>query len=280
MKPRGELEGVEIGLGDIAIVVTAFHADKVPLYEVSYKTPFTTKNMDLIVRTTKKMEGMIPAYAAGWKKFNQVALYPTGAVDDYVVISSKPIKSLADIKGRKVGAAGPNLPWVVAAGAAGVQTNLADAYNSLSTGIYDNMVVWRQAMGAFKLCEPAPFMLDVGFGAVQTNSLNVNQDFFDALPDEVRNALVNNAEAWHVENAKRVNEGSAKGLARCKAEFGTKTATLGGAERQEWASMLPNIAKEWAAAQDKKGLPGSKILSTYMDAMRAANEPVLRQWDK
>jgi len=27
VKPRGELEGVEIGIGDIAIVVTAFHAD-------------------------------------------------------------------------------------------------------------------------------------------------------------------------------------------------------------------------------------------------------------
>ena len=154
MKPRGELEGVETGLGDISIVVTAFHADKVPLYEVSYKTPFTTNNLDLIARTTKKMEGMFPAYAAGWKKFNQMSLYPTGAVDNYIIISKSPIKSLTDLKGRKVGAAGPNLPWVLAAGAAGVQTNLADAYNSLSTGIYDNMVVWQQAMGAFKLCEP------------------------------------------------------------------------------------------------------------------------------
>lgn len=135
-------------------------------------------------------------------------------------------------------------------------------------------------MGAFKLCEPAPFKLDVGFGAVQTNSLNVNQDFFDALPDEVRNALVSNAEGWHVANAKLVNEGAAKGLARCKNEFGTKTAVLSTAERKEWALMLPKIAKAWAAAQDKKGLPGTKILATYMNAMRAANQPMLHQWDK
>ena len=135
-------------------------------------------------------------------------------------------------------------------------------------------------MGAFKLCEPAPFMLDAGLGAIQSNILNVNLDFFDALPDEVRNALVNNAEAWHVENAKLVNEGAAKGLARCKAEFGTKTSKMSVAERKQWATMMPNIAKAWAAAQDKRGLPGSKILTTYMDAMRAANQPMLRQWDK
>ena len=247
VKPRGELEGLETGLGDLSIVVTAFHADKVPLYEVSYKTPFTTKNLDLIARTTKKMEGMFPAYAAGWKKFNQMSLYPTGAVDNYIIISKNPLKSLADLKGRKVGAAGPNLPWVLAAGAAGVQTNLAEAYNSLSTGIYDNMVVWQQAMGAFKLCEPAPFMMDAGLGAIQSNILNVNLDFFDALPGEVRNALVDNAEAWHVENARRVNEGAAKGLARCKSEFGTITSSMSAAERKQWATTMPNIAKAWAA---------------------------------
>lgn len=280
VKPRGELEGLESGLGDMAIVVTAFHADKVPLYEVSYKTPFTTNNLDLITRITKKMEGMFPAYAQGWKKFNQVALYPTGSVDNYIVVSNAPINKLSDLKGRKVGAAGPNLPWVIAAGATGVQTNLADAYNSLSTGIYDNMVVWQQAMGAFKLCEPAPFMMDAGLGAIQSNILNINQDYLDGLPGEVRKALLDNAETWHVENTKLVNNGAAWGLNRCKKEFGTKTTTLSADDRKKWATMMPNIAKEWAAAQDKKGLPGTKILTTYMDAMRAAKQPLLRQWDR
>ncbi len=280
VKPRGELEGLETGLGDIAIVVTAFHADKVPLYEISYKTPFTTKDMDLVSRTTKKMEGMFPAYAEGWKKFNQMSLYPTGSVENYIVISKTPIKSLSDLNGRKVGAAGPNLPWVRAVGAAGVQTNLADAYNSLSTGIYDNMVVWKQAMGAFKLCEPAPYMIDPGLGAIQSNILNVNLDFFSALPEEVRNAFVGAAEGWHVDNVDRVVNGAAGGLARCEKDFGTKASVMSDAERKEWAMMMPNIAKEWAEAQDKKGLPGTKILTTYMDAMRATNQPMLRQWDK
>lgn len=280
VKPRGELEGLESGLGDVAIVVTAFHADKVPLYEISYKTPFTTRDMDLVSRTTKKMEGMFPEYQDGWKKFNQMSLYPTGSVENYIIISKTPIKSLSDIGGRKVGAAGPNLPWVQAVGAAGVQTNLADAYNSLSTGIYDNMVVWKQAMGAFKLCEPAPFMIDPGLGAIQSNILNVNLDFFNALPEEVRTAFVDAAEGWHVDNVDRVVNGAAGGLARCEKEFGTKASVMSDGERKQWAMMMPNIAKEWAATQDANGLPGTQVLTTYMDAMRAADQPMLRQWDK
>ena len=50
--------------------------------------------------------------------------------------------------------------------------------------------------------------------------------------------------------------------------------------RQKWAYKMPNIAKQWAADLDKDGAPGSKLLSAYMDKMRAANQPILRQWDK
>lgn len=280
VKPRGELEGLETGLGDIGIVVTAFHADKVPLYELSYKTPFTTQNMDLVARTTKILEGRFPEYQDGWKEFNQTSLYPTGSVDNYLVISKTPINSLEDLKGRKVGAAGPNLPWVTAIGAAGVQTNLADAYNSLNTGIYDNMVVWAQAAGAFKLCEPAPNMLHAGLGAIQSNILNVNLDSLVAMPDEVRNAILDNAETWHIENEKRVVGAAKAMLNRCRNEFGMKETTLSDADRKAWAFAMPNIAKEWASSLDSKALPGTENLKIYMDTMRAADQPILRNWDR
>lgn len=280
VKPRGELAGIESGLGDVGIVVSAFHPDKVPLYEVSYKTPFTTQDLDLVGRTIKKLEGQYPEFQAGWRKFNQMGLHPTGTVENYVLISEKPITSLADIKGRKVGAAGPNLPWVKAVGAAGVQTNIGDAYNSLTTGIFDNMLAWKQAMGAFKLCEPAPYMIDPRLGAIQSGGMNVNLDFFKSLPGEVQDAFVAAAEAWHADNVKRVVGGAAKGLARCEKQFKAKTSVMSEEDRQAWANVMPNFAKEWAAPLDAKGLPGTKILVSYMDEMRAANQPMLRQWDR
>ena len=51
VKPRGELEGVEAGLGDIGIVITPFHADKLPLYKIPYVTPFTTKKTGFMADT-------------------------------------------------------------------------------------------------------------------------------------------------------------------------------------------------------------------------------------
>ena len=52
------------------------------------------------------------------------------------------------------------------------------------------------------------------------------------------------------------------------------------AARENWAKTMPNIGKDWAAGLDKKGLPGTRMLKAYMDKMRAANQPIIRHWDK
>jgi hypothetical protein len=44
--------------------------------------------------------------------------------------------------------------------------------------------------------------------------------------------------------------------------------------------MMPNIAKQWAADMDKQDLPGTTILTTYMDVVRATGKPVIRNWDR
>ncbi len=43
---------------------------------------------------------------------------------------------------------------------------------------------------------------------------------------------------------------------------------------------MPNVAMEWAARQDKKGLPGSKVMSSYLAELRRLNVKMLREWDK
>ena len=55
---------------------------------------------------------------------------------------------------------------------------------------------------------------------------------------------------------------------------------LSAKDREAWAKGMPNVAMEWAESLEKKGIPGKKILSTYMDRMRASNQPIMRHWDR
>jgi TRAP-type C4-dicarboxylate transport system substrate-binding protein len=280
VKPRGELEGIETGLGDLGLVVTAFHTDKLPLYKLTFVTPFVSTDLGLIVKTVDAMQEKFPQWNAAWTKFNQVSIVNTGAVDNYVVMSAKPLKALADFKGKKIGAAGPNLPWVTAVGAAGVNTNLADAYNSLSTGIYEGGLFWAEAAGGFKLCEPAPYFLDARIGGVQSHNISVNKDVWNGLPEEVRMAMLKSTAAHQARATELVNSGASKGIDKCKAEYKSEVTVMSAADRTKWAMSLDNAAKTWAEDLEKQGVPGKAVLTAYMDAMRAANQPIERHWDR
>jgi len=63
-------------------------------------------------------------------------------------------------------------------------------------------------------------------------------------------------------------------------KMGGAIHTLSQTDRVTWAKTMPNVAADWASGLEKKGFPGLKILKTYMDAMRAAGQPIVREWDK
>jgi TRAP-type C4-dicarboxylate transport system substrate-binding protein len=280
VRATGELEGVETGVGDFGTVVTAAAPDKAPLYAISFNTPFVTKDMTLLSDTMKLLTEQYPAYAAGWDKLNQISLQPASAVDNMMVWTDKPVSSLEGLKQQKIGAIGPNLSWVLAVGAVGVNTDLVRAYNGLSTGVFTGVIFWPAAAGQFKLCEPAPYALNADMGAVSGFALNVNKDSWEAMPDVVRAAFTEAAPAWKAANIARVEKVTGIMVGKCEKEYGTKFTNLSDAERTAWAQALPPLGKDWAARIDAAGGPGSAILVTYMDAMRAANQPIARQWDK
>ena len=52
------------------------------------------------------------------------------------------------------------------------------------------------------------------------------------------------------------------------------------AERRKWIDRLPDLAGEWVAANESKGLPARALLKAYMDGLRAHGEEPERQWDR
>ncbi|MGE3338703.1 MAG: C4-dicarboxylate TRAP transporter substrate-binding protein [Alphaproteobacteria bacterium] len=280
VKPRGELEGVQSGIGDLGLIVTAFHADKLPLHKLTFVTPFVANDLNLVVNTMNKLEQTEPSFGKIWDSLNMVNLVLTGPVDNYFILSKKPIKSTADLKGKKIGAAGANLPWVTAAGATGVSTTLADAYNSLNTGIYEGVILWAEAAKSFKVCEQAPYIFDGGMGPVQAHTITFNKDVWAKLPAPVKQVMTEMAPKDSDAATKIVVGGATAAIEWCKATYKTEIFKPTAEEVKTWVFALNNEAKLWAEDLEKQGHPGKAILSKYMDTMRAANQPIVRHWDR
>jgi TRAP-type C4-dicarboxylate transport system substrate-binding protein len=279
VKPRGEFEAIESGIGDIGIVVSAFHVDKVPLYNIAFATPFVSHDLLLVVRTIDALTEKYPAMRRGWEKYNQVYLAATGTVDTYQVVTDRPVRSLADFKGMKIGGAGPNLLWLEGIGAIGVNSTLAEWYNGIKNGIYPGCIVWAEEAGNFKLYEVAPYYLKANLGAVNSFAVTVNKDIWESLPKEVQTVLQEVATDYRDESARFVMAGAAKGVEKYLANGGT-VFELPESERAKWAAALPDIAGNWADDMQAKGLPGRAILGEYMRIMRDNDQPIARQWDQ
>jgi C4-dicarboxylate-binding protein DctP len=60
----------------------------------------------------------------------------------------------------------------------------------LQTGLVDHAMLWPEAASTFKIAEVAPYMLRADLGAVNSKTVTVNQDFWNKLPEEVKDALL------------------------------------------------------------------------------------------
>lgn len=279
VKPKHVLEGLQRGLGDIGVVTTVFHHDKVPLQAIAYVTPFVTTDPGLVARTVDSLAEEFPQMKKAWADYNQVYLTSMAVFDTYQVFSKKQIKTRADFRGLKLNAAGSNLRWLHGLGVAGVGGSLVTFYQNMSTGVVDGSVLWPEAAVTFKFYEVAPYMLDARLGSANSKAVTVNADTWKRLPGEVRRVLAEEAIAYRDHMGRLATTRGASSAKTWVSKGGT-IFRLSASERDAWAQSLPNIAKEWAERLEKKGLPGRAFLKRYMDAMRRANQPIARHWDR
>lgn len=278
-KPAGELEAIQTGLADLGVIPTGFHADKLPVYQIGYVTPFTTTDLVLIHNVVDGLVDKYPAFRDTWTSLNQVTLSASGIPDNYILCSSKPIGSVADIDGLKVAGAGPNLRWIEPAGATGVTGSLGNFYQLVETGVVDAMLVWGESVVSLKFYEVCNNYFDASLGGVNSYVINANRQSWDSYPDEVKEAMIAAAKQFGIDIGEFAAELGAQAKDTVLANGGT-VVEIDPQERTDMAMSLPNLAQEWAEALEARGVPAQEILSDYMQAMRDADQPIARQWDE
>lgn len=279
VKPDGVLEGVENGLGDMAIVTTVFYASKLPLNNLPFYTPFSSANPGIISKAMDELAEKFPSFGKQFENFNQVLLANAATFDSYNLYLKEPAATMADLKGRKINVAGINARYLQVAGAVGVTGSSAIYYNNLKTGVVDGAMLWTEGAATFKLNEVAPHIMKAQFGGAINKSLTVNKAKWDKLPPEVQTVLKAVAIQYRDRIADKADKLASEAETKYKAAGGTVTV-MSDSERAAWAKALPHMAKEWAAEMEAKGIPAKQMLAHYMNALRAAGEKPLRDWDK
>ncbi|MCC6006097.1 MAG: C4-dicarboxylate TRAP transporter substrate-binding protein [Rhodobacteraceae bacterium] len=274
--PSGVLEAVRTGIGDMGYVPHLFERDKLPLEQITFLTPFGTDDLALLMDVVEKLQDEVPEMEAAWTAANQKLLAGVG-IDTYHFVTKAPVNSVEDLRGLRLGTAGLGLNWLRDTGAIPVGAALPDYYNSMATGLMDGIVTFESAVLPYKFHEVAPHITRVNFGAMYSSGLTINLDVWNRLPEDVQNVMLEVASEYQSRTAQAYVDSGARSLAAAE-EAGATVADFPEEERAKLAAMLPNIAREWAAGLDQRGLPGTRALETYIRLSQEAGITFARDW--
>lgn len=275
---KNTLEGVQNGLADIGWVGTLWEPVKMPLMNVTFYAPFATGNVKHLTAIGEDLHKNIPALNESWDKYNQVML-GVQVVDTYNLITKFPVKSVADLKGKKLYTPGAVANWLKNTGAVGINGGLPVYYNGIKTGLADGGIVINTGMFPFKIHEVAPYITKVDLGGPISGALTMNRDTWNSLPAYMQDIFKKLGKEYSDVQTVEVEKKAGLFL-KLMAKQGATVSEFPAAERRKWAELLPNIAKEWVDANEAKGVPAKAVMKAFMDGVRKRGGTPLRNWDE
>lgn len=261
------LEAVQIGILDIGGFCTCFEPAKMFLHNFQYFVPFGPQNAQASIRVARQVYDAHPWLNEHLEANYRQTVLAINGWDNYHLGTSVSWQTLEDLSGVKVAGAGPNLPWLESAGVIPVQSSLPDGYMALQTGVYSGWLMFPSAYFAYKFHEPAPYYTLIGFGAMGgAIVITMNTRSLERLPPEVRQIVLEVGRDYEVEAARVLDERQISGLESLRRS-GATIRELPADVRVEWARSLSDFPNEMAREADSRGMPGSEVLRTYIQAV-------------
>ena len=273
-----ELQGVQDGLVDVGCTILVFEAARLPLQTMVYSMPFSCSDPLIVAETSKQMHSEYPEFTSIYETDYNQKFIGIGVSDPYGFFSTKEVKSLEDINGMKVGAAGINLSWVEGSGAVGVQTSLNDTYQNLQTNVCQATIQPTRSCVNLKVYEVAPYYLDTNFNVVPFNAITVNLDTWNELPEEVQTILTEVGAGYLDYEAECINTIHEEDLENLEAQ-GCTVTTLSREEQEKWAASLDDVVNGLVNDLNTAGYNGVEIVSRYYEILESQGIEKVRDWN-
>jgi len=262
------LEAVQDGLLDIGAYCVCFEPAKLFLHNFSYFVPFGPQNSEVAISVARTVYDNHPWLGEQFTANYKQVLLALNGWDNYHLGTVDSWETISDLKGVKIGGAGPNLPWLKFAGTIPVQSTLPDGYLSMQTGVYSGWLMFPSAYYSYKFHEPAPNYTLIGFGAMGgAVVLTMNSNTLQKLPEAVRKVILEVAHEYEIVAALALQEGQIQGLSNLR-DAGATVRELQDDVRIEWAGSLVNFPNQMASDANDRGMPGSEIIQSYINEVK------------
>ncbi|MSO81353.1 MAG: C4-dicarboxylate ABC transporter substrate-binding protein [Alphaproteobacteria bacterium] len=251
------LDATKNVLLDVGVVNFPFHPSTLGTHNLPLFMFFQPGDVILTVKAVRKTYDDVPfMYELFEKKYNQKHI-SVGQNGDYGIGTTLEFKKFEDLKGNKIGAAGPNLRLFTGLDVDGVQTNLDEAYNAVQSRVYDGVVIFPGSYLGFKLHELGKHYLNAHIGTPAAIALTVNIDFWKKLPTAMQAILTEVGKEYDIENAELQGQADTEALDKLRAA-GTTVAELPFEDQKKWPPRSPPFPTRWRRKPTSTATPAPR----------------------
>ena len=266
-KAKDFLALVQSGVIDIAYVAPGFVSDKMPLSVVS----------ELPLDFTGSCQGTMaywnlakPGGLLAKKEFepNGVRLLFTIVLPPYQIITRKPFSSLKEVEGMKIRASGSAKELVLKKlKAIPVLMPTPDVYESLSRGTIDGVLFPFNSLAPYDIHKLSKTgTIGENFGTFVANWV-ISEKRWQTLPAGVQQDLTAMGEQLTHAACSQVEKDEAGDIEKVKAA-GVKLFTLSAADKATVATVMQDVAKDWADNLDRRGKAGTEVLNAFKAGLK------------
>ncbi len=178
------------GAVDLGALVTGYYFSRLPLAGMTNSLPATFYKGESVVKITRDLFENDPAVKEELEKANlRPILYRH--LPEYRLICTKPVRTFADLKGKKVRTYGAYIPVMFKSfGAVPVNLMVGEVYESLKRGTIDCSYFPYSILSLFKLYEAANYVMDANFGVINAFTIMTSRDNWNKKwPESVRKLM-------------------------------------------------------------------------------------------
>ena len=265
-KVDGIVEAVEKGVLDIGLSNPTFEPAKAALLNVSFYAPFVSPDPKLMQRVAMRLLREEPGIQQSMKPYG-IHVLQLSTLENYGVLSTVKIDTLASIKGHKLGVSAANSDLYSAAGATPVIVPAPESYMAIKSGLIDGQVFYGSGLDAFKLQEVTKYFLKTGQGSYVGSAMLMNAAVRSKLPADLVAVIDEVAAETSVKTAELSAEREQAGDAAAR-RTGVQIVELPLAERVQWMARIKELPLHQARALDAKGLKGTETFAAYFRLLK------------
>jgi TRAP-type C4-dicarboxylate transport system substrate-binding protein len=245
------------GVADIGFILTSMAGGKLKQQDVA-SLPFETKT------STEAAVALWNLYEKGITapEFSQIKPLGIWVFPNAALHTNKPVKTLEDAKGLKMVAGNLSAAKIATAlGGTPVTFRPDEAYQAVSRGTVDAVLMPFTGMAVFKVNEVTKYHLDEALGS-DAAILFMNKQSYEKLPAKAKAAIDKNS---YLGLSRKLGEATKVEWLRTRNIVKDSVTTLSPAEEKRWHEALAPVAKEWA--QSTPG--GEKVLKAFREEVAA-----------